>query len=186
MKTIMSTPTEHPQTFTFVASTSGPDRGGDIIDQAGWQLDNYRRNPVVLLSHNWRIPPVGKAERVWLEANRLMATVRFAPTPTGQELALLAADGYLSAVSVGLIPLKWDFIHNEKGLPTGMHIHQAELLEISTVPVPQNAEALKKGMALLHYTYPVDPNLYHYQAGLETATAPLRAALRQLREDFGG
>ena len=37
--------------FTFVVSTAQVDRAGDQIDQNGWDLEGYTRNPVVLLSH---------------------------------------------------------------------------------------------------------------------------------------
>jgi len=36
--------------ITFTISTSGVDRDGDILDQAGWELGNYIKNPVVLRS----------------------------------------------------------------------------------------------------------------------------------------
>jgi hypothetical protein len=37
------------RTFTFVASTADVDRMGDTIAVSRWQLDAFRKNPVVLL-----------------------------------------------------------------------------------------------------------------------------------------
>ena len=46
--------------ITFVASTANPDRYGDVVDQKGWNLKAYERNPVVLLNHNPNQLPIGK------------------------------------------------------------------------------------------------------------------------------
>ncbi len=144
---------EKPGTFTYVASTGEVDRAGDIVDPAGWELERYRKNPVVLFMHNWHLPPIGKAERVWIEpghpgtpgspnTGRLMATIRYADTALGQEIARLNAGGYMAAVSVGFKPLNWE-PRFDKGTPVGLHCHRQELLEISAVPVPANASALR-------------------------------------------
>ena len=37
----------------FIASTDTLDRYHEIIDPAGWRLDNYRRNPVFQNAHNY-------------------------------------------------------------------------------------------------------------------------------------
>lgn len=160
---------ENPDTVTFVASTSDEDRAGDIIDQQGWDLEHYQKNPVVLLSHQWHLPPVGKALKTWVAnehsaispqrsgtsppqgTGRLMATVRFAPTPLGRELALLTADGYLRAVSVGFRPIEWEVRRDPRtGFALGAHFHRQELLEISVVSLPANPEALRKALDQAH------------------------------------
>ncbi len=46
----------------WVFSTFDEDRDEERIDPAGWMLDNYRKNPVVLWSHDSRIPAVCYAE----------------------------------------------------------------------------------------------------------------------------
>jgi HK97 family phage prohead protease len=138
-------------TFTYIASTGGVDRAGDIIDPSGWQLDRYRQNPVVLFAHHWHMPPIGKAEKVWVQENKLMAIVRYADTPLGREVARLNAEGYMAAVSVGFIPLEWEpRINSRTGFPMGLHCHRQELLEISAVPIPANPEAVRKGHGALH------------------------------------
>ena len=37
----------------FVASDESVDRYGDIIRASGWQLDNFRKNPVLLFAHDF-------------------------------------------------------------------------------------------------------------------------------------
>jgi hypothetical protein len=140
--------TEHPNSYRFIASTGDADRNGNILDLAGWELANYRANPVVLFNHNWDMPPVGRTTRLYTEANRLLAQVEFAPTLLGQELALLNADGYLRAISVGALPLQWDIrSHPEHGFPIGIHSHRQELLELSIVAIPANPATVRASMA---------------------------------------
>lgn len=139
---------EPMDSFTFIASTGEVDRAGDVVDQQGWELARYQQNPVVLLSHQWHLPPVGKALKTWVENSRLMARVQFAPTPLGRELALLHADGYMGAVSVGFRPLEWEIRRDARtGFPVGLHFHRQELLEISVVSLPANPEALRKALS---------------------------------------
>jgi len=139
--------TEHPTTFTFIASTGDADRNGNVLDITGWDLRNYRANPVVLFNHNWDLPPVGKAT-ITAEPNRLLAKIEFAPTPLGRELALLNADGYLRAISVAARPLEWEVRrHPEHGFPIGIHSHRQELLELSIVAVPANPATVQAALS---------------------------------------
>lgn len=126
-------------TFTFTASTPAPDRAGDVIEP-NWDLDAYRRNPVILYAHDYGALPVGRAERVWVEGSNLMIEVRFVPRDIDErawQVQRMYEEGYLHAVSVGFRPLEWSFL--DKG---GMKVEKSELLEVSCVPVPMNAEAL--------------------------------------------
>jgi hypothetical protein len=61
----------------------------------------------------------------------------------------MAADGYLSATSVGFRPIKWDFSSDPErdggGWMPGIDFDQQELVELSIVAVPSNPEALIDG-----------------------------------------
>lgn len=122
-----------------VASTQTADRDGEVIIQAGWQLDNFRKNPVILAGHDYWSFPVGKATEILIEGSRLLFKMVFATTEKGQEAMQLVKEGVLSAFSVGFIPKTWSDADT---------IAEAELLEISLVSVPANPEAvvLAKGM----------------------------------------
>ena len=51
-KTLNTTATPNgDRTMTFVISNGGVDGDNDTIDPSGWDLENFRRNPVVLWSH---------------------------------------------------------------------------------------------------------------------------------------
>ena len=68
--------TSKQDTVSFVASTASPDRYGDIIDQKGWMLENYKKNPVVLLNHDSNQLPIGKGH-VHVRDAQLVIDVQF-------------------------------------------------------------------------------------------------------------
>ncbi|MFO1037309.1 MAG: HK97 family phage prohead protease [Geminicoccaceae bacterium] len=125
--------------FTAVASTSAPDRHGDTIDQSGWDLTSYRRNPTVLFGHDYAALPIAKASEVGVRGGKLMVTVEFAPpgiSTKGDAVWGMIEHGLLNALSVGFRPVSWEFTD------TGVHYRKMELLEVSVVAVPANGEAL--------------------------------------------
>lgn len=136
----------------FVLSTDSIDRQGDSIDQAGWQLANFRKNPAVCWAHDYQSLPVGKAKNVRIEDGKLKARCEF--TAEGKirfnDLVFdLCRDGFLNACSVGFIPLEWNWAESE-ARRMGMDFHRQDLLEFSIVPVPANPEALiERGLAEL-------------------------------------
>lgn len=134
---------------TVVASTPVEDRYKDIV--AGpWRLRDYRANPVVPWTHDYWIPPVGRAEHVREEDEDLMADIRWddhESNPLGRTVAHQYREGFLSAVSVGFRPNK---VTRRSEMPAD-HPHYGEkgllftdndLLEISAVPIPANPKAL--------------------------------------------
>jgi HK97 family phage prohead protease len=129
-----------------VTSTSATDRRGDEIVQSGWQLANYRKNPVVCWAHDYESLPVAKATSVAVEAGRLMVESQFPDLGVSMfadRCAALVETGLLGAVSVGFKPLRWEH------MPDGRNTRflEQELLEISIVPVPVNPEALIEARA---------------------------------------
>lgn len=128
--------------FTFRASTAAVDRQNEVIDQAGWRLDDYKRNPVILDSHRYgSIDDIlGRARRVEVGSEGLEVDVEFAPTSKGQMARELVEAGMLNTVSVGFRSLSRR-PGSKAGEPmthTGM-----ELLEVSMVAIPANREAVR-------------------------------------------
>lgn len=122
----------------FVISTAGVDRDNDTIAAGGWQLDNYRKNPVVLWAHDYTCLPVAKAIQVGVENDQLVATAEFADHDFANAVLRLLDGGFLRATSVGFRPISYS-INEER---RGYDFQTQELLEFSVVPVPANAEAL--------------------------------------------
>ncbi len=119
---------EDTGTFNVVISNSTKDRQGEIVDQNGWDLTNYKNNPVVLWAHNYSTLPVGVCDSIEVINGELTAKGRFAPHAFAQDVRKLYEAGMLPATSVGFIAKEME----------GNKILKAELLEFSFVPVPAN------------------------------------------------
>jgi len=119
-------------TFEVIASTEGMDRDGEVILVTAWDLKRFNENPVVLFGHDYWSFPIGAVTSIEIVDGKLVAKGVFARTEQGQIARQLYDDGILKAVSVGFI------VKNREG----NKITEAELLELSFVPVPSNADAL--------------------------------------------
>jgi len=149
--------------LTFVGSTESRDRMGDEIKVSGWDVKNYKKNPVFLWAHNYDEMPIGRAKKVRRdkEKNALVFDIEFAPAeanPKAEQVYQLYKQGFMSATSVGFQSMKSEWIEEEEDEKSnkdddrqpGRRFKKQELLELSAVPVPANPEALiqarSKGM----------------------------------------
>jgi HK97 family phage prohead protease len=140
--------TRSKQKISFVASTDRADRYGDVINQSGWNLDAYRRNPILLLNHNANALPIGRGE-VEVKDGQLLIDVFFdKDDELAQRVERKARNGFLNAVSVGFNPIeqvsraelpKDHPAYVERG--GGNYFNKSELLEVSIVTIPANSEA---------------------------------------------
>jgi HK97 family phage prohead protease len=128
----------------FCFSDESVDRMGDSIKAAGWQTADFLRNPVALWAHDSYSPPIGRASGVGIENHRLMGDIEFAAPETyefAETIFRLVKAGFVNAVSVGFTAIEYKFVDN-KDRPFGIDFLKQELLEISIVPLPANANAL--------------------------------------------
>lgn len=131
----------------FTISTAAVDRYGDTVAVDGWNLANFRKNPVVLWMHDNTMLPVGKAVNIRVEDGKLKARAEFTPAELVRynDIVLeMIKGGFLSATSVGFIPLKYAFVDDPERR-FGIDFQEQELLEFSIVTVPANPEALIEG-----------------------------------------
>ena len=107
----------------------------------GWDLKAYRKNPVVLFAHDASAWPVGRAVKIGVERDRLVAEVQFANTHEGRKAQHLVETGHLKATSVGfrVLEAKPSTDRERQG---GYDFKRQELMEFSIVPVPANPECL--------------------------------------------
>ena len=145
--------------MTFVANEESEDRMGDIIKVDGWQLGNFKSNPVLMFAHDYRLPPVGIVPRVWKSTAgasgkasskegtpQLLNTVKF---DDGDPFAVAIMGkyerGFMKAESVGFRPIEFERKNtdDDSWFPPLIFTKQ-ELLEISLVPVPAHPRALRK------------------------------------------
>ena len=129
--------------YDLMPSMETKDRDGDTLTAAGANLDNYRKNPVVLWAHDHKGLPVAKALSIEaVEGVGLRAQIQFPPRGVDEfadRVHSLWAAGFLNAASVGFIPRAGN--PNKSG--GGNTFTSWELLEFSIVPVPANADALR-------------------------------------------
>lgn len=154
-KTFATVKKSSKESATFIASTNSSDRYGDIVDNESWLLDSYKKNGVILLNHRQDMLPIGRAKSVEVIDGQLEVDVEFdLGDELGAEVARKVERGFMSAVSVGFQPRKQiarselptDHVAYTKG--SGMYFQENELLEISVVTIPANADAVAKGITL--------------------------------------
>ncbi len=144
---------EEDRVLRFIGSDETPDRDNDIIEVAGWKLDEYLKNPVFLWAHRYDEPPIGKAINVMTDmaTKKLLFDIKF-PTadeyPFADTIYKLYKGGYLNATSVGFRGIKFKTRDDESVLEKpewqrGRRYMEQSLLELSAVPVPCNPNALQ-------------------------------------------
>jgi len=138
-----------------VCSDECIDRSDETIQQSGWQLAEFLKNPVFLAAHqhrldNGRSTVVGSFRSAGVEggnAPALVGKVKFADTELGREYRTLYKDGHMRAVSVGFRSLKgeWRTVNNAAGKGQKVYVHtQSDLIEVSAVAVGCNQNALAR------------------------------------------
>src|SRR3984885_5974101 len=129
-------------TFDVIISTEDTDRSGEIVKQSGWELKNYKNNPIVLWGHDYYSLPIGVCTETYLtERNGVPALgakgvfLSADINPFAQQVRKLyefgigKGEGVGCTTSVGFIPKEFD--ENARNTIT-----KAELLELSFVPIP--------------------------------------------------
>lgn len=120
-----------------VASTNSIDRHGEVVDNNGWDIKAYKKNPLILWAHDHSVPAIGLSAKTWVEGTGKKAQLMINPvfhdvTEQAKALKTLVEMGVLKALSVGFKPLE---------SPDGVTFTKNELLEVSLVNVPANADA---------------------------------------------
>lgn len=133
--------------LTWFKITSGiVDRDQEVLDPDGMKVDRFMADPVVLWGHDHTIPPIGNAPRLVKGTDAAWyGGVRFADGekyPFAGLIKYLVEDGFLHAVSIRFIPLKWE---DADPVEAGYRrkYTEFELLEFSIVNIPANPEALR-------------------------------------------
>lgn len=133
--------------LSYVMSDETVDRMGDVIEAAGWKLDNFLKNPIALFGHDPSFI-VGHWTDVKVQGGKLIGRLSLLPAGISERLDEIRAAveaGVLRAVSVGFSadPSRMEPI--ESG---GVRFGSAELMECSLVSVPANPNALQMAKSL--------------------------------------
>lgn len=151
---------EETRTITFVASDGARDAAGTVLNQDGWSLTRYDKNPIVGYQHEvyggWDGSDVdnviGKA-KAYVEDGKLLADITFETKDINEKAEKIYKKllfGSLNAVSVGFRPLgKGSWGKDDEAIdgsnPTYYYAGQ-ELLEISVVNIPSNPNAVRRAL----------------------------------------
>ena len=126
-----------------VMSTGAIARDGHILVPGGANLTHYRANPVVLWQHD-PDQPVGNAEGVRVDGDKIVARIRFAPlgvSEVADRTRGLVKSGVIGAVSVGFEPTEGEPL--DPARPRGgQRFTGWELLECSFVSVAADTGAV--------------------------------------------
>ena len=136
--------------ITHAITTGVLNRNGHRVVQAGGDLTDYRKNPIVLFNHDSDRPGVGKSVGQEFERrhDRWVAETEFAPTQFGHELWTLYAGDYMKAWSIGFqpVPDAVEFTKNDRGDITEIIFNKWNLFEYSPVPIPANPDAVNQAL----------------------------------------
>ena len=152
-------------------TTASRDRMDDIVEPKGARLQNYRKNPVVLVDHRYSIDSViGRCVGIDAADDGLYARTRFEDFPLS-DAAYNLAKAKLGGWSIGFRPLKrhtikqgkdqkckrctelFDKLAEGKGpgdyVPEcwGTHYAEWELLEYSCVAIPANQDVVNNAVS---------------------------------------
>jgi HK97 family phage prohead protease len=133
---------EDDRSIRVVASDDSLDSYGTILEQT-WNLERFRKSPVVFYDHNSWDFPIGYAEDVEVVDGRLEATIRFVDdkaNPKAEQVWQLVRQKALRAVSVGFWPrnARLEMRDGEEVVV----LSDNELFEISVTPLPSNPNAV--------------------------------------------
>lgn len=133
-------------------STATVDRDKEVVLPKGGDLKHFRKNPVVLLGHNYHDLPIGRA--TWIKVSsggdEIIAKTRLVPGPRGDEVLQLFQGGFLKAFSIGFDtdwktagpPTPDEILKNAEWANARMIHRKWTLLEYSVVTIPANPDAL--------------------------------------------
>ena len=139
--------------ITHLISTASVDRAGDIVDVGGWDVRNYRKNPVVLLDHDYSVANIIGRGRPFVEEKGLYSTTTFGDHELGVTAWELARTRVVRSWSVGFRGIKSHRIKDGKSVECdvcegikdpgwGTHFTKQELLEYSLVAIPMNQDVV--------------------------------------------
>ena len=155
---------QEEELFEWVMSDYTLDRDMERIDPTGWDLKNYKKNPVVLWGHNPNIPAIGVALDAGVDKERGLLTgrIKFSSKevdPFAWMIKEKIREGILKTGSVGFRPIKVEIVEGDEGKGTkpseqARLIHRKqELYEFSIVNIPANTNAAIRRDAASEYLH---------------------------------
>ena len=132
--------------FPWVLSDFTLDRDMERMDPRGWDLKEYKKNPIVLFGHDSYIPAIGKTTNIKKstdENGNLSGTVVFDESgldPLAMSVASKVRNGFLTKGSVGFRTSMVEILDGSRDGTRLIH-RKMELMEFSVCNIPSNPNA---------------------------------------------
>jgi len=134
---------ETDKSIGWTLSDDSIDRDFERFDSSGWQLKEFKKNPVLLWSHNHDIPAIGRVHNPKVKDGRLTGKVEFDPEDElAQQIERKVKAGYISAGSVGFFPMKVELPEDDDKSEVQLIYRKQELREFSICNIPANPNAV--------------------------------------------
>lgn len=149
-----------------VLATDKRQDDGLALSMPGADLSLFRRNPILLVSHDLTRLPPGRVEDITVEQHRMTGRLRFASDPEAQATEQRVRDGFINSLSVGF-DVDWSSVRQNG------RVESWRLREVSLAPIGMDSEALVYARA--GRIQPVDPNLaelYRIRDALQPVVTP--------------
>jgi len=137
---------EEENSIRFIFSTDDDDRQGESVDQKGWNLKEFLKNPVVLFAHDHYQPAIGQVTEIGYENGQLEGVIKFAVEEYdfAKTIYQLYKGKFMRAVSAGFRNDKYEVDEESDRIV----LKENTLYEMSAVNVPANAMALAKSVGI--------------------------------------
>ena len=132
----------------FTMSDFGLNRLGMKIDPKGWDIKNYKKNPVLLWNHDDSIPAIGNMKNVRVVDKKLVGKPVFADKETDQfawSIGQKVDQGILTSGSVGFQTKRIE-VKEKKDKEPELISREQELFEFSIVNLPALTSAVKNNL----------------------------------------
>lgn len=147
--------------YEVLVTDQTPDRMGDVIAAAGVDLKNYKKNPVILFSHDSKSVPVGSSIKTWydsvtesVKSYALFYDSRVDTTGKSDQIFRFVSAGALKGASIGFNPIEMYSPNNPDERKTlgigqyGIYFKKCEMLEYSICTIGCNPNAGVKSEVL--------------------------------------
>ncbi len=144
---------EDGRAHRMVVAANERSRNGDELNLRGVSFKNYRKNPVVLWSHDsYGGIPIAKTLKIGHDdQGRIETDFEF---NSDDEFAARVENawngGFIRSASIRYLPTKVVEVRNEEGKVERLRVEESELLEWSLVPVPADPDSVRAAARALN------------------------------------
>lgn len=191
---------EEGKPIQFVISTDTRDRHRTVLNMDNWNLENYRKNPIVGYQHDVYGNDLCKSadpdyvighSKVFIEEKQLIAEPTFEPeeiNPLADKIRKKVEFGTLRTTSVGFLPFgegRYGEDEEAQGKSNETYYYEGqELLEWSVVNIPSNPDAVGRSLREQRAKVLVNIKRYLGRSYSEIENMTVRDALSLIENRF--